>query len=290
MREIKVWKMILIWFVTTFLLGIIPVSMELQNKKMSDSLFGFMVFGCLLLIVLLVGRLKLSTIKERFIDFKENANWKELLIVLATQIGLSIGISNLVLGIVAKVDMNKALELVNDISSNPTNFQELALVFITAAILAPILEEIAFRRCFFLRFSRKIGFIFGAILSSIIFGMLHDVLGAIGAGIFGFAACILYLKYKNIVAPIFIHFANNFIAMLFTSYYLAAGTLNTQYDTLTSKYINELLIYGIILTVVFGAIFIRFVIKNRGLLVNKGDIHEDINCRGWKWYKKAFRA
>ncbi|WGX77791.1 hypothetical protein QJS64_21075 (plasmid) [Paraclostridium bifermentans] len=66
--------------------------------------------------------------------------------MVCTQIFLSFGLANLSIGILAIANQNKALELLNDTFGNPTNIIDLILWIITLVILAPILEEIVFRR------------------------------------------------------------------------------------------------------------------------------------------------
>lgn len=82
--------------------------------------------------------------------------------------------------------------------------------FISACVLAPIMEEVIFRGFFLQRMAHKWGIKKAVIISSIIFGLGHfDVIGAF---MFGVVMCLLYIKTKNIWTNIAVHALNNLIA------------------------------------------------------------------------------
>ena len=95
-----------------------------------------------------------------------------------------------------------------------TNWTTLIFSFITIAIIAPIFEEIAFRGLC-LHVFNQYGTRFAIIASSMLFALLH---GNVIQGIFAFGLGILLslitLKAKSIRPAIFIHFANNSIALI----------------------------------------------------------------------------
>lgn len=207
-----------------------------------------------------------SPLKERWSNFKEIVNIKEILIVVATQIFLSIGLSNLSFGFLASKNMSKALETINDISLNPTTNKELVFSFIFGVILAPIFEEIVFRRVVFRRLNLRFSFMFSAVISSLIFGIGHELLAVLGATIFGVACCVLYRKYNNLLVPIAVHCVNNLIAEIFTILGYFDGTLNEQISVITDYDIKMSFISGIFLTTITMIIFIRFIMKNKQYL------------------------
>jgi len=217
MKEIKIWQMILIWIGTIFLLmiGDIIYSIYTGVTEINDIMFGFILLLSLLSAMLICARVKLKSVKERWKNFKEIANIKEMLIVVINQIVLSIGISNLSLALLASHNMEKALESINATFGSPTNNNELVLSLITIVILAPLLEEIIYRRVIFRRLNIRFSFIFSSVISSLVFGIGHELLAILSAIIFGITCCILYRKYKNLLVPIAVHFGNNLIAGIF---------------------------------------------------------------------------
>ncbi len=92
-----------------------------------------------------------------------------------------------------------------------------ALPFIPATVIlvltwtaVPIYEEFLFRGLLLHRWSQKWGVTRGIVFSSLVFGVLHfDLLGAF---IFGYVMCVLYLWTKTLLVPILAHALNNFIA------------------------------------------------------------------------------
>ncbi|MEF3400798.1 hypothetical protein V4R14_08355, partial [Listeria monocytogenes] len=97
MKEIKIWKMALIWFGTTFLvsLGEILYSLSSFGMALSNIQFAFIMFLSILVITLISGKVNSNLVKERFYNFKKVSNTKEILKVVCTQIFLSFGLANL---------------------------------------------------------------------------------------------------------------------------------------------------------------------------------------------------
>lgn len=268
MKEIKIWQMILIWIGTETLvtIGYIIYSFYSLSMEINDVMLGFTLPLSALIAILIFGRVNTKLIKERWSNFKQIANIKEILIVVATQIFLSIGLSNLSLGFLASTNMTKALEAANDTFGNPTTDKELVFFLISVVILAPLLEEIIFRRIVFKRLNLKLSFITSAVISSAIFGIGHELLAILGAIVFGVTCCVLYRKYNNLLVPIAVHFVNNLIAGTMISVGYFQGTLNEQISVITNYDIKLSFISGMLLTTITMIIFIRFVMKNKQYL------------------------
>lgn len=268
MKEIKIWQMVLIWIGTEILvtIGYIIYSLYSLSMEINDVMLGFILPLAVLIAIFMFGRVNTKLVKERWSNFKQIASIKEILIVVATQIFLSIGLSNLSLGFLASTNMTKALEAANDTFGNPTTNKELVFFLISVMILAPLLEEIIFRKIVFKRLNLKLSFITSAVISSAIFGIGHELLAILGAIIFGVTCCVLYRKYNNLLVPIAVHFLNNLIAGTMLSVGYFQGTLNEQISVITNYDIKVSFISGILLTTITMIIFIRFVMKNKQYL------------------------
>lgn len=97
----------------------------------------------------------------------------------------------------------------------PNVFSALSL-----CIVAPILEEIAFRGALLHRWTAKWGVKPAILISSAFFAMLHgDPLGAFA---FGIAMSILYLRSQSLLLPIVCHALNNFVVLLIEIGYTVA--------------------------------------------------------------------
>lgn len=276
MKEIKIWQMILIWGVSIIssifgIMILVEVASINQDVLMniSDIWIEFTLFLLILIITLIFGRVNIKLIKERYSDFKNNVNIKEIISLVATQLLLSLGLSNLSTGIIAIIDKDKVLNMINDTSMLPTNNVELILCFISIVILAPVLEEITFRKVLFIRLSRKLGFVISAVISSLIFGIGHNSLGILGAIAFGIGCCILYRKYNNIAASITVHMVNNLIAGIIVIIVYFTNTLPVETTIITNSDINMYLITGSIGTIIALIIFVRFILKNKHFISRK---------------------
>lgn len=104
-------------------------------------------------------------------------------------------------------------------SENTQGIMEIArlvpLFVIIPAIIAPILEEIIFRKIIFGALYKRMNFFIAAILSAFIFGIIHQepehilIYASMGL-VFAF----LYVKTKSILTPIIVHAAMNSITVL----------------------------------------------------------------------------
>ncbi|MBQ9012601.1 MAG: CPBP family intramembrane metalloprotease [Bacilli bacterium] len=276
MKEIKIWQMILIWGISIIssifgilILGEVASINQDVLMNISDIWIGFTLFLLILIITLIFGRVNIKLIKERYSDFKNNVNIKEIISLVATQLLLSLGLSNLSTGIIAIIDKDKFLNMINDTSMLPTNNVELILCFISIVILAPVLEEITFRKVLFIRLSRKLGFVISAVISSLIFGIGHGSLGILGAIAFGIGCCILYRKYNNIAASITVHMVNNLIAGIIVIIAYFTNPLTLETIIITNSDINMYLITGSIGTIIALIIFVRFILKNKHFISRK---------------------
>lgn len=100
------------------------------------------------------------------------------------------------------------------------------------------------------------------IFSSILFGILHVELAVVGAIIFGIANCILYLKYRNILIPMTVHFLNNFLVSIPT-FLSSDSAASSDVELLSQSDASAYLILGAIVFIIGMILFIRFIVKNR---------------------------
>lgn len=92
------------------------------------------------------------------------------------------------------------------------------LFMVVPAIVGPILEEIIFRKIIFGEFYKRMNFFFAAILSSLVFGVIHlDPQHLLIYTTMGFVFAFLYVKTKRIIVPIIVHAAMNSL-VIFAQY------------------------------------------------------------------------
>ncbi len=262
MREITIRKILLISFLGEFLLlGILALIFDSDtnlNVLMLISLIATM------LMVLKSGKVNKALMVERLDDFKSKFNFKEIILVVITQILISLALSFIISSVIYSIDPNSAIEMMSEEIFETNSYLDLFLGVIMGSLLAPIFEEIVFRRVIFTRLSKRLGIILGAIISSLVFGLLHIELAVIGAMIFGVACCILYRKYNNILIPISMHMINNIIAAILSiiSFVIEGPDPVIDY-TMTANDIRSSLIVGCVLLIIACIMFGIFIYKNK---------------------------
>lgn len=88
--------------------------------------------------------------------------------------------------------------------------EQLPLFLIIPTIIAPILEELIFRKIIFGSLYKRMNFIFAAFISSLIFGIIHQEPEHILIySSMGFVFAYLYVRTKRIIVPIIVHILLN---------------------------------------------------------------------------------
>lgn len=108
---------------------------------------------------------------------------------------------------------------INEGSENTAEIMGITLAtpffMIIPMLIAPILEEIIFRKIIFGSLYKRFNFFISALISAFIFGIIHGepqhIL--IYAGM-GFVFAFLYVKTKRIIVPIIVHMAMNSTTVL----------------------------------------------------------------------------
>jgi membrane protease YdiL (CAAX protease family) len=88
----------------------------------------------------------------------------------------------------------------------------LVLALITACLLAPLAEEILYRGVLFRSIKNRLGVLPGAVISSLIFALLHfyDGYGLVSVGVFGFFCALVYAATGSLTTAIALHLLYNF--------------------------------------------------------------------------------
>lgn len=89
------------------------------------------------------------------------------------------------------------------------------LFMIIPALVAPIVEEIIFRKIIFGTLYKKVNFFIAAIISALIFGIIHgEPAHILIYSSMGFVFAYLYVKTKRIIVPIIVHMTLNSISVI----------------------------------------------------------------------------
>lgn len=115
------------------------------------------------------------------------------------------------------------------------------LNLVSLCVVAPVLEEFAFRGLVLHRWKRKFGLRSAVLWSSLIFGIAHpDFLGAFA---FGVGMCVLYLRTQSLLLPIICHGVYNFATWLLEVGYVVKD--GPEYEYTLEQFQSEW-IYGLI--------------------------------------------
>ena len=117
-----------------------------------------------------------------------------------------------------------------------TMFSKTLPAFVTAVILAPVLEELIFRGIVLEGFLRNYSPIKAILWTNLLFGLAHmnpwQFLGAFLMGIF---ISWVYYKTRNLALPVFIHFINNLASYMFL-YFTNKPVMEASLRDLFSSY------------------------------------------------------
>lgn len=111
---------------------------------------------------------------------------------------------------VLKIDVgSKNTDLIVELARMNTLF------IIIPAVVGPILEELVFRKVIFGSLYKKVNFFWAALLSSIIFAVMHmDFSHLLIYTTMGFVFAFLYVITKRIIVPIIVHMSLNSFAVI----------------------------------------------------------------------------
>lgn len=122
-------------------------------------------------------------------------------------------------------DFNKIYDYFSGIELKPFEFSEssnISILYrgISVLIIAPIFEELFFRKFLFGEVLKKHSLTTSILVSSICFSIIHlpSYRNLLPTFIFGIITCIIYNKTKNIFYTIILHFLTNLSCLLLMSY------------------------------------------------------------------------
>ena len=100
------------------------------------------------------------------------------------------------------------------------------VAFISVSIIVPMCEELIFRAFIFKGLEYKTNFIVGALVSSILFALMH---GNISQGIYaffiGFVLCYVYNRFGGLKYSYLLHLVMNFSSLFFMPIFVPKESL-----------------------------------------------------------------
>lgn len=122
-------------------------------------------------------------------------------------------------------DFSKILDFLSGVELEPIEFYKHSnwSVFyrgLSVLIIAPIFEELFFRKFLFREVLKNYSLTVSILVSSICFSLIHlpSYRNLLPTFIFGIIACLIYKKTRNLFYPIILHFLTNLNWLLLVSY------------------------------------------------------------------------
>jgi membrane protease YdiL (CAAX protease family) len=205
LSEIKILEFIAFCFIVFLIL---ILSFTICNYDIDSNIFEILLYGIILIYFLYKIR-NSGDVKYQLKYVFEFSNIKEVTFLIVTNILLAFAILFLASVVGINIPFDNA-------SNNFINLCNVSGDIFLVVILAPLVEEFVFRGVFLRWLNSKFNVYIAILVTSLIFGLLHDFGGIISAIIFGVCMSILYIKTNDIFVPISVHIGNNFISEFLT--------------------------------------------------------------------------
>lgn len=211
MFQKRYWLVFLIYVLMLVMTAVVPVvlyfgfSVDPLTSALYSNVIGFII-GPILVIAVMRKDIR----EEKFahpLSIGKIIGWSALGVLLAWTAQIIAGTIEMeLLGIDPSSENTEVI--VEMTRLNP-------IFLLIPAISAPILEELIFRKILFGTLYKRINFFWAALISSLIFGVLHmDFLHTLVYVTMGFVFAYLYVKTKRIIVPIIVHMTLNTVAVL----------------------------------------------------------------------------
>lgn len=206
----RYWWILIIYAIAQFsVLAIAPLLFKLTSwNELEASIYGN-IFSLTLGFIIILYLLK-DSMREGLragIDISQTAVWVVfgVFMAYATQIIASL-IEVKVLGIKTSSQNTAAIMEFT---------RQIPLFAILTTIVAPVLEEIVFRKIIFGSLYKKTNFFIAGVISAIIFGIVHgEPKHLLIYASMGFVFAYLYIRTKTLLTPILVHIILNTITVI----------------------------------------------------------------------------
>jgi len=266
-KEVKIRHIVLMYMISLLICTVFTFAIIKKfNGEVNDSIINIVILFNQFLIAIMLFH-KLNICKDNIVllieDCKRNINIKEISYVLITNILLSIGGSNIIMALIYLISPSFAGEFISESPIIINGDVDYIICFFLVVVLAPVTEELIFRHVLFKRLTEKFNIYVGLFVSVIIFSSLNAGCGMLGALGFGIINCFLYIKYKNILIPMLIHFVNNLLAI---TIFLPISDYSGNITIIEKNQVMFSAISGIIIFVMGVILLIRFINANKKYL------------------------
>lgn len=165
------------------------------------------IIGLIVILYLLRDEMKQARHVRDAADTGQIIIWSIVGVFMAyTAQAIAVAIEMNILGIKTT---SENTELLMDIT------RSIPLFIIITVLIAPILEEIVFRKIIFGELYKRFNFFISGVISALIFGIIHqEPTHLLIYASMGFVLAFLYVKTKRIIVPIIVHMVLNSVTVI----------------------------------------------------------------------------
>lgn len=251
LRTIKLWEIIIAVIISFFLTGFVEGYFNISSAELE-----YVLFFCFMMVFFLIATYGTTGFNKDVNDLFKASSILRVLILAISNMFVAIFIQNMFFPLDSLFNVINSVSLpLLDVaygSSDPLLF---IFEMFSAIIIAPISEELFFRGVLFNRLKIRKGFVFGLVVSSVIFGLCHlnypdHISHIIYTCIMGMTLCILYSRTDNLLLNMVVHSAYNLLS------YLIVYT-PIQYLILGGEF-SELMVLLLLASLIFIPIYIIY--------------------------------
>lgn len=207
----RYWWVLITYIITQFsVIAIAPIlyiitPLDRFESSIYGNILGF-ILGLIAVLIILKPEMKANQVRDAS-TITETIMWSILGVFMALFAQTIAGMIEVhILGIKTT---SQNTQVLMDIT------RAVPLFIILTALIAPILEEIVFRKIIFGTIYKRTNFFIAGLISALIFGFVHgEPKHLLVYASMGFVFAYLYVKTKRIIVPIIAHAAMNSLVVI----------------------------------------------------------------------------
>ncbi len=188
-------------------------TVSLGTELMESNSVLIMLFTMLVCIPVMIVYMKRDEDKRGFLTFAahyKNIDFKGFLLLVPLGICMCLGIT----GLVTLFPIDNILGSYEKVMED-YNRSNIIIRLVTLCVLVPVAEELLYRGLLYRRLREYNEITIAAYLAAIIFGVMHaNLVQGLYAFFCGLILIYVYVLYKTIAAPIFLHIIVNTTALI----------------------------------------------------------------------------
>ena len=215
LRTIKLWELIIAIVISFFLTGFVEGYFNISSAELE-----YVLFFCFMMVFFLIATYGTTGFNKDVNDLFKASSILRVLILAVSNMFVAIFIQTMFFPLDSLLNMVNSISLpLLDVVTGTNDPLIFLFEMFSAIIIAPISEELFFRGVLFNRLKIRKGFVFGLVVSSVIFGLCHlnypdHISHVIYTCIMGMTLCILYSRTDNLLLNMVVHSAYNLLSYL----------------------------------------------------------------------------